>query len=59
MRFDKKCTGYGWERYRSLRFCPESRHVDITKLEVKLEKQAKFSEEFGIREPLVIFKMWS
>ena len=42
-----------------LRFCPESRHVDITKLEVKLEKQAKFSEEFGIREPLVIFKMWS
>lgn len=42
-----------------LRFCPESRHVDITKLEVKLEKQAQFSEEFGIREPLVIFKMWS
>ena len=33
--------------------------MDTTKLEVKLEKQAKFSEEFGIREPLVIFKMWS
>ena len=61
MRFDKKYTGHGWERYRSLtmRFCPESGHVDTINLEVKLEKQAKFSEEFGIRGPLVIFKIWS
>lgn len=59
VRLNRKCTGSGLERYRSvtMRACSETGLMwTVYKTGSEVEKQAKFSEEFGIREPLAIFK---
>ena len=59
VRLNKKCTESGLERYRSvnMRACSETGLMwTVYKTGSEVGKQARFSEEFGIREPLAIFK---